>query len=64
MLRVRARDINDEMKAAAAYAIAGVVGEEELSGEYLLPNAFDPKIADAVADAVAGQAIRSGLARA
>jgi malate dehydrogenase (oxaloacetate-decarboxylating) len=64
VLRVRARDINDEMKAAAAYAIAGVVGEEELSGEYLLPNAFDPKIADAVADAVAGQAIRSGLARA
>lgn len=63
VLRVRASDINDEMKAAAAYAIAGIVEEDELSAEYLLPSAFNGKIADAVADAVAAQARKSGLAR-
>ncbi|MDD2956357.1 MAG: NADP-dependent malic enzyme [Oscillospiraceae bacterium] len=63
VLRVRAKDINDDMKAAAAYAIAGVVSESELSVDYLLPNAFDPKIADAVANAVAEEAKRSGLSR-
>ena len=51
------------MKIAAAYAIAGIVEETELSSEYILPNPFHEKVADAVADAVAEDAIRHGLAR-
>lgn len=62
-LRVRARDISESMKIAAAYAIAGIVEETELSPEYILPNPFHEKVADAVADAVAEDAIRHGLAR-
>lgn len=63
VLRVRARDISESMKIAAAYAIAGIVEETELSPEYILPNPFHEKVADAVADAVAEDAIRHGLAR-
>lgn len=62
-LDVRARDINDEMKIAAAYAIAGLVSDEELRADYILPAAFDPRVKDAVAKAVADAAIRSGAAR-
>lgn len=62
-LSVRATDINDEMKTAASYAIAGLVSEEELSGEYILPMAFDERIGDTVARAVADAAVRSGAAR-
>ncbi|MEZ3435291.1 MAG: NAD-dependent malic enzyme [Lachnospiraceae bacterium] len=62
-LDVRARDINDEMKIAAAYAIAELVSDEELSADYILPAAFDPRVKDAVAKAVADAAIRSGAAR-
>lgn len=62
-LDVRARDINDEMKIAAAYAIAELVRDEELSADYILPAAFDPRVKDAVAKAVADAAIRSGAAR-
>lgn len=51
-LDVRAKDINDEMKLAAAYAIAGLVSEEELKADYIIPNAFDPRVAPAVARAV------------
>lgn len=51
-LDVRASDINDEMKVAAAYAIAGLVSDEELSADYILPAAFDPRVKDAVAKAV------------
>jgi malate dehydrogenase (oxaloacetate-decarboxylating) len=51
-LDVRAKDINDEMKLAAAYAIAGLVSEEELRADYIIPNAFDPRVAPAVAKAV------------
>jgi malate dehydrogenase (oxaloacetate-decarboxylating) len=50
---VRASDINDEMKIAAAYAIAGLIGDEELKPGYIIPKAFDPRVKDAVADAVA-----------
>ncbi len=62
-LDVRARDINDEMKIAAAYAIAELVSDEELRADYILPAAFDPRVKDAVAKAVADAAIRSGAAR-
>ncbi|MCI9022862.1 MAG: NAD-dependent malic enzyme [Dorea sp.] len=62
-LDVRAADINDEMKIAAAYAIAGLVSDEELTADYILPVAFDPRVKDAVAQAVSEAARRSGAAR-
>ena len=62
-LDVRASDINDEMKMAAVYALSNLVGDDELSAEYILPKAFDPRIAPAVAKAVADAAIKSGVAR-
>lgn len=60
---VRASDINDEMKIAAAYAIAGLVGEADLAPDYIIPAAFDPRVKDAVASAVAEAARKSGVAR-
>ena len=62
-LDVRARDINDEMKIAAARAIASLVSEEELCADYILPAAFDSRVKDAVAKAAAQAAIASGVAR-
>ena len=62
-LDVRASDINDEMKIAAAKAIASLVSDEELNAEYILPKAFDPRVKDAVATAVAKAARDSGVAR-
>ena len=62
-LDVRATEINDEMKVAAAYAIAGLVSKEELNAEYILPQPFDPRIKDAVAEAVAEAARKTGVAR-
>lgn len=62
-LDVRAKDINDEMKVAAAYAIAGLVSDQELNAEYILPAAFDERVKDAVANAVAEAAKKSGVAR-
>jgi len=62
-LDVLASDINDEMKIAAAYALAGLVSEEELCPEYVLPAAFDPRVGPAVAKAVAKAAKDSGVAR-
>ena len=62
-LDVRASDINDEMKIAAAYAIAGLVFDEELFADYILPAAFDSRVKDAVAKATAEAAIKSGVAR-
>lgn len=62
-LDVRASDINDEMKIAAAYAIADLVSDEELNDEYILPAAFDHRIVDAVAKAVTKAAIESGVSR-
>lgn len=61
-LDVRASDINDEMKVAAAYAIAGLVSDEELHEDYILPAAFDERVKDAVAAAVAEAARKSGVA--
>ena len=62
-LDVRAKDINDEMKVAAAYAIAELVSDKELNAEYILPAAFDKRVKDAVAKAVAEAAKKSGVAR-
>ena len=62
-LDVRARDINDAMKIAAANALAGLISEEELSADYIIPAAFDPRVKDAVADAVKGAAYETGVAR-
>lgn len=62
-LDVRAREINDEMKVAAAYAIAGLVGDEELTADYIIPNPFDKRVAKAVATAVAKAARTTGVAR-
>ncbi len=60
---VRASDINDEMKIAAARALAGLIGDAELSPDYIIPKAFDPRVGKAVAAAVAEAARRSGVAR-
>lgn len=62
-LSVRAKDINDEMKVAASFAIAGLVSDEELNETYILPAAFDERIGDTVALAVAEAAKKSGVAR-
>ena len=62
-LSVRARDINADMKLAAAKAIAALIPDEELNEENILPKAFDPRVAQAVADAVAKAARESGVAR-
>ena len=61
-LDARARDINEDMQIAASRAIAGLVGEDELSETYILPAAFDPRVAPAVAGAVAAAAKASGVA--
>ncbi|MDD5944944.1 MAG: NAD-dependent malic enzyme [Clostridia bacterium] len=62
-LDVRASDINDEMKIAAAYAIASLISDEQLSAENIMPKAFDPRVKDAVASAVKEAARKSGVAR-
>ena len=62
-LDVRAREINEEMKLAAAEALSSLVSPEELSTEYILPRAFDPRVGPAVAAAVARAARESGVAR-
>ena len=62
-LDVRASDINDAMKIASAKALAGLVSDEELCAEYILPKAFDPRVKDAVAKAAAQAARESGVAR-
>ena len=60
---VRASDINDEMKIAAANALASLISDEELSADYIIPKAFDPRVGKAVASAVAEAARKSGVAR-
>ena len=62
-LSVRARDINDKMKLAAAYAIADLITDDDRSEENIIPGAFDPRVAEAVANAVAKAARESGVAR-
>lgn len=60
---VRARDINDEMKIAAAHALAALIDDSELSADYIIPAAFDERVGKAVAVAVAEAARKSGVAR-
>ena len=62
-LDVRASQITENMKIAAAYAIAGLVSDEELNADYILPYAFDPRVKDAVAKATAEAAHKDGVAR-
>jgi malate dehydrogenase (oxaloacetate-decarboxylating) len=63
MLDVRARQVNDEMKLAAAHALSAIVGKDELSEEYITPSMFDSRVVPAVASAVAEAAIKTGVAR-
>lgn len=62
-LDARASDINEEMKIAAAHALAGLISDEELSADYIIPAAFDPRVKTAVAEAVRQAAYDSGVAR-
>lgn len=62
-LDVRASDINDEMKIAAAEAIAGIISDDELNEEYIIPDAFDKRVCEYVAKAVADAARKTGIAR-
>lgn len=63
VLAVRARDITEGMKIAAAHAIATVIPEEELTAEYVIPSSFDKRVALAVANAVAQEAVKEGINR-
>ena len=60
---VRASDINEEMKLAAAMALADLISDDERNADYIIPNALDPRVADAVAKAVAEAARKTGVAR-
>ena len=60
---MRAREINEDMKLAAARAIAEVIPEEELSEDYIIPSVFDERVAPAVAETVAEAARKNGTAR-
>ena len=60
---VRASDINEEMKVAAAHALAGLISDDELSADYIIPQAFDKRVGPAVAKAVAEAARKTGVAR-
>jgi malate dehydrogenase (oxaloacetate-decarboxylating) len=62
-LEVRARTINEEMKLAAAQAIAGVIPEDELHPDYIIASVFNRRVAEAVAEAVADAAVATGVAR-
>ena len=62
-LQVRAHTINEQMKLAAAHAIADVIGSDELLADSVIPSVFNPQVADAVAEAVADAALASGVAR-
>jgi malate dehydrogenase (oxaloacetate-decarboxylating) len=63
MLDVRAKRVNDQMKLAAAHALAAIVAKSELSDEYITPSMFDARVVPAVAAAVAEAAIKTGVAR-
>ena len=62
-LEVRARTINEEMKLAAAQAIARVIPADELHADYIIPSVFNRRVAESVAEAVANAAVDSGVAR-
>ena len=60
---VRASEINEDMKMAAANALAGLVSDDELSPDYIIPKTFDPRVGSSVSKAVADAAVKSGVAR-
>jgi len=60
---VRASDINEEMKIAAAYALANLISDDQLKADYIIPEAYDPRVRDAVAGAVADAARKTGVNR-
>ena len=62
-LEVRARTINEEMKLAAAHAIARVIPDDELHADYIIPSVSNRRVAESVAEAVASAAVASGVAR-
>ncbi len=62
-LAVRAKKINEEMKLAAAYALANIISDDELSNDYIVPGAFDKRVVPAVSKAVSDAAIKTGVAR-
>lgn len=62
-LKVKARQITEEMQLQASYALANIIKDEELSPDYIVPSPFDKRVVEAVSDAVAKEAIRSGMAR-
>ena len=62
-LDARARNINYDMKLAAAQAIAALVSEEELKATYIIPSALDPRVAESVAQAVKEAAIKTGVSK-
>ena len=62
-LKVRASQINEEMKLAASYALASLISEEDLNKGIIIPNAFDPRVVEKESEAVAKAAIESGVAR-
>ena len=62
-LKVRATDITESMKITAAKAIASVITDEELNPEYIIPDPFDPRVANVVSEAVAAEAVRLGINR-
>ena len=62
-LKVRATDITESMKLTAAKAIASVITDEELNPEYIIPDPFDPRVANVVSEAVAAEAVRLGINR-
>ena len=62
-LDARATDITEEMKIAAVYAIAGVIKDEELTEDYIIPGAFDKRVVDSVAKAVAAKAVEQGISK-
>ena len=63
LLDVRAKSVNDEMKLAAAHALAGIVADSERNEEYITPSMFDPRVVPTVAAAVSDAAVRTGVAR-
>jgi len=62
-LRVRASQINEDMKIAAAYALASLISKEELNEDYIIPDAFDPRVVEVESEAVSKAAVKSGVAR-
>ncbi|HLF50512.1 MAG TPA: malic enzyme-like NAD(P)-binding protein, partial [Methylomirabilota bacterium] len=63
LLDVRAKSVNNEMKLAAAHALAGIVADSERNEEYITPSMFDPRVVPTVSAAVSDAAVRTGVAR-